>query len=836
MSSLDIALNDLRFNYRLWKRGKMTEFISNELLRLDLEEINKALKENSRAFSIGEDIVITEKIGDRFESKKVGSSDSNYTVMYNMQMSRFKKWIDICKNIQDDVRSYNDEVDALMDEIYKNVAGNEKPKVEVISESKDISTSSSSVDEVVESLSKKAVELGNMDISTSSSSVDGVIESLSKKAAELENIALVDKPIISNIAIRKAHRLHDMISEVTYYYDKLEKLSSDDIIGFYEENDEYIEEDLNLDIDYLNKKLDEYKKVYEYGKPFVFVRGEEIEELSPEDSERYNMAYNYICSEIELAIQKAEVIKNKNFVHDVLVEPVCDHVLEMVFNEVLDTSLEIEHILELEDGYNLSMMIMWTEASIKILNNLKDKLHDDYINGAKIKVSKLVDGRFVVTEEDGTLENYETQLKFLDEITDRCINLNEKLKGKNSVKVESSEKDDVTSKYVVVQNNGVVIVFGPDLNDKDLNNLDSELLVEAKSNGMDVEVVNAIGAGLHNVDGLLFEVKEDGTIVIGGNVDKAEFHNQKEFIKTYDSVKKDDTIDQLMRLKEDGDIDGIKKIFKDGDPNLIWSKLASSVILGVIEANEASGFVDYVTNNYDANDLREDAITFNVGYQSLLKVLKLDRDQSLELDATKVRKPIDVMDAKKIKSRKKKKSLIEKFKGLKKWQKVAIVAGLSLAGIAVVGTGVYHLIPEVRSMVDGFIQNFNFSNFGQPVDSSIPKAVAQSSTIPQTGEILDYSSFGDGRRVFSDAYSAVSGVNPLESNMWFDGNPLDVFNVNTNEFMHLTSEQLHDPEFLRNLANDPNNTMLFGSDMANPDGFVPLSDVLNEVLKGGRVL
>ena len=97
------------------------------------------------------------------------------------------------------------------------------------------------------------------------------------------------------------------------------------------------------------------------------------------------------------------------------------------------------------------------------------------------------------------------------------------------------------------------------------------------------------------------------------------------------------------------------------------------------------------------------------------------------------------------------------------------------------------------------------------------------------GPSLDYSSIGEGHTVFSNAYDAVSNVNGLTSNEWFNSNPIDVFNTATNSYMGLTPEQLNDPTFMAELAKDPNNSLLLGNSISDPSGFVGL----DEVVKGG---
>ena len=1042
MYDLEFALVNLRVYYRFYKRG-MREFINDELLDSVLKKLEKALYDNSKSFNMGEDIIIVERVGDSFKARKISPSDSSYLSMYTLQRTKINKWMDACKMIKDYIRDYDKNLDSLMDEVYENV--------------------SASYDE------KKSK------FEDSVSDVDNIINSLTQKAAEFKKVIEADKSRVSKIAIRKVKRLYNTICEVNDYYNKLENLSNNDdnadVLGFYEENSEYIEEDLVLDIDYLHKKLDEYKKLHVEKKPLVLVKGEDdVVVLSYGQDDEYDTAFIHVIDDIEKAIGKAEFIKDKNYVHDDDIEPVRDSVMEMIFDEFYDASQQINDAIKDGDNSEFSDMLVWTEASDKILNSLKEelendykngnkikvakfeneeyivteeentlenyemqleflnncinwckdtsytinkkldeknsahsrdfeiekvlnnnfcydfsvtesairngeyvvatwvlpltnflinyfnglkeKLENDYQNGNKIKVCKLVNGKYVVTEEENTLENYEAQLKFLDESISKCDslvktindvgvdfalegNINsllrkiswfdnyledysfntagiydilkdfdnifdylEKLKQKlekdyrngNKIKVCKLEDDkcvvteeentlenyeaqlkflndiiskfesirpqvmsklsatspsttgesfDTDAKYVVAQHDDVVYIVSSSGYD-DMESIDSDLLREAKDSGLDIDLHYNLSTGLHVINGLLVEVSEDGTITIGSHCEKIEFHNQEELIKSYDDTKdKTDTLGQLIEFRNNNNILGIKKVFKDEGPRAIWSMLAGALTQGSLDISECSNFVDFIVEKYGVDDIWKDEVIYNDEYRSLLNLLNAERVQPLEPDVTKVLKPLDVREGKKVVRREKKKSLIEKFKGLKRWQKTVIVAGLSLAGVAIIGVGVYHLIPEVKPMIDGFIQNLHFPNLGQPVS----EAIAQSSVAPTEGltqvpqaASVDYSSFGEGHRVFADAYSAASGVNPMEATLDFINNPLDVFNVDTNEFMHLSSEQLHDAGFLKTLASDPNNTMLFGADMANPDGFVPLSEIVGEAIKGGKIL
>ena len=798
---LKVALNDLRFNYRMWKR-KERGFISDKCLELDFKTINEVYEKNKIAFSKVESIVVTEKVNDRFEAKMVDASDDNYASLYDLQCRRFEKYLEICKMIRDYVKDYDrydDEVERLMGEVHANVEASYEKEREA----------------------------------------DNLVESLLKKSEEFDDkFQIKDEQFDASSS--DSHALARVTDEVDYYFDKVKKIKEYDSSELYEEDSDYIYDDVELDAEILEAVLEEIKNNYKEKKAISFMVSGENKSVNPEDPEYENL-YNFICSHLEVEIQKCRLLKEEDTSEVTLIEPVRDYGQEMIFDETVEYIKDLNKMLKSEFDIDIPLALTWTESSIKILNDLKVRLEDDYNNGNKIKVARLENDRYVVTEEENNLENYQTQLEFLNTSIEEIAHLNQRLNdmkdndySKDTVKADL--RQDIESKYVVIERGDKVIVVGTGISEEDLDKMDSELLRKAISNGMPVIVQN-LGAGLRNIEGILTEVKDDGTIVLGSDVQKVEFHNQDEMIKTYDNLEKD-VVKELIQLKNDGNIAEIENRFKD-NPSAIWTKFAQAISSGKISALAVKDFVEYMLDNHSDETLLNDELTDNVGYQTLLKMLKMNKKLPYDLEKTQVLKPID--RAMKVKSREKKQNLIDKFKGLKKWQKVAIVAGLTIAGVAVVGAGVYHLVPEVKPMIDEFIKNLNVPNFGMEIPNSIPQVnpvehtQVVSSSIPNVSSV-DYSSFGEGHRVFADSYSAVSGVNPMRAVAEFNGNPLDVFNTNTNQFMHLTSEQLHNPEFLQSLANDPNNTMLFGSDMAHADGFVPISDVISEVVKGGKVL
>ena len=58
---------------------------------------------------------------------------------------------------------------------------------------------------------------------------------------------------------------------------------------------------------------------------------------------------------------------------------------------------------------------------------------------------------------------------------------------------------------------------------------------------------------------------------------------------------------------------------------------------------------------------------------------------------------------------------------------------------------------------------------------------------------------------------------------------IDVYNMVTG-WMHLTKEQLNDPELLKTLSQDPNNVIHI------KDAWFNLADIVGELIKGGKVL
>lgn len=99
----------------------------------------------------------------------------------------------------------------------------------------------------------------------------------------------------------------------------------------------------------------------------------------------------------------------------------------------------------------------------------------------------------------------------------------------------------------------------------------------------------------------------------------------------------------------------------------------------------------------------------------------------------------------------------------------------------------------------------------------------------KNGEI-DYSSYlAGGGFVYTNAYDAVEGTNGLAASTYFAANPVDVYNTETGEYLHLTQDQLNDIGYLTELAENPNYALLLGNSVEDASGFIPLNGLINNI-------
>ena len=373
------------------------------------------------------------------------------------------------------------------------------------------------------------------------------------------------------------------------------------------------------------------------------------------------------------------------------------------------------------------------------------------------------------------------------------------LREQKELKVDESSKytyiggkhflpNNLNSEYAVFKKDGYLHVVGNFTSDWLRDNYNQ--VVGDFINDKDITSIklwNRLEKGDTPLDGFDVKVRvnNDGSIKIIGNVDNLEYHNQ--------------ILDNDLGERKEG------KHFKDVDTEVMSEDAQNKkddsgldIIPKVVDEEKDMSGLDIIPNSPDFANLSSGA------------------------------EKVEPIKGRKITRKKAKPSLIkrgiEKFKGLKKWQKIAIVAGV----IAVVGVGVFVVGPQIANLINNLMnpENVNVANQVTQVTSSVQD------TATQAAQSIDYSSIGGaGHTVFSNAADAANNVNGAISNQWFSNNPIDVFNTATNSYMGLTPDQLSDPNLLAELAKDPNNAMLFGNSMSDPSGFIGLDDVVNTVTK-----
>ena len=373
------------------------------------------------------------------------------------------------------------------------------------------------------------------------------------------------------------------------------------------------------------------------------------------------------------------------------------------------------------------------------------------------------------------------------------------LREQKELKVDESSKytyiggkhflpNNLNSEYAIFKKDGYLHVVGNFTSDWLRDNYNQ--VVGDFINDKDITSIklwNRLEKGDTPLDGFDVKVKvnNDGSIKVIGNVDNLEYHNQ--------------ILDNDLGERKEG------KHFKDVDTEVMSEDAQNKkddsgldIIPKVVDEEKDMSGLDIIPNSPDLADLSNGAEKVEP-----IKGRKITRKEA---------KPSLI------------KRGIEKFKGLKKWQKIAIVAGV----IAVVGVGLYVVGPQVANLINNLMnpENVNVANQVTQVTSSVQD------TATQAAQSIDYSSIGGaGHTVFSNAADAANNVNGVISNQWFSNNPIDVFNTATNSYMGLTPDQLSDPNLLAELAKDPNNAMLFGNSMSDPSGFIGLDDVVNTVTK-----
>ena len=364
--------------------------------------------------------------------------------------------------------------------------------------------------------------------------------------------------------------------------------------------------------------------------------------------------------------------------------------------------------------------------------------------------------------------------------------------------------NNLDMEYAVFKKDGVLNVVGNFTNEwlsENLDKLEGNLVKD--SNIKEINLWNKIGYGKTPLDGMDIDVElsKDGELKIIGDVDAIEYHNNS-----------------LSDVKKNGAHFGV-----DSDV----SKRVNDTSQGKDDPGVA--IAPYNSNEKGISDVQD-----KKDYSGLDVIPSMSDD----LDAEDLKHGAQPMKSgrKKVVNRKKPKlGLIEKFKNLKTWQKALIVAG----AIAAIGIGIFVVGTAITNGSNVASQTDVMNNMSHQVNNMINQVSGTvNDTVNATANSapsLDFSSIGEGHTVFTNAYDAASNANGVISNQWFSSNPVDVFNTATNSYMGLTPEQLANPEFMAELAKDPNNALLFGNSISDPSGFIGLDDVIREVTKGGMM-
>lgn len=342
--------------------------------------------------------------------------------------------------------------------------------------------------------------------------------------------------------------------------------------------------------------------------------------------------------------------------------------------------------------------------------------------------------------------------------------------------------NNLNSEYVVFKKDGYLHLIGNFTGDFVRDNAEmffGDLVNDKNIKG--IRVWNKLNEGKTPLDGFNIDVEvKDGSINVLGDVDNLSYYNKLD--------------ENEMITRKDG------KHFKNDETE----KNAE------IEENDETEKNDEL-NNKDMSGLDiipEDSID-NLSNG----VVAMEPVKGKKVNRKEAKPPLL-------------KRAVEKFKGLKKWQKVAIIAGV----IAIAGAGVFALGPQIINGVNHLFNPENVNEVNQTAQTISSSSITDIAS--QTMQSIDYSSMGGaGHTVFTNAADAASNANSVVSNEWFSNNPIDVFNTATNSYMGLTPEQLNDPNFMAELAKDPNNAMLFGNSISDASGFVGLDDVVNQATK-----
>ena len=368
--------------------------------------------------------------------------------------------------------------------------------------------------------------------------------------------------------------------------------------------------------------------------------------------------------------------------------------------------------------------------------------------------------------------------------------------------------------------------------------------------------------------------------------DKSEIDNLGLFNDEYKQVVSKYPVEEELSVKLSSIISYARNGFKAGISALIdkygidniWMDIADELKAGKIGKKDFDEFVHNLKGIYSKDECDKlgifssnhfkELVSGNILYKTGPEPLDvLDKDK---IDHESIPSKADGIVSKVLGRRAAKVSLKDRFLkqvgGVKEWwgglspKRKCIIVG---ATIAVVGIGVIAIsAPMIKNILENTSGSLNVpvkatsvtpslggdspvgdsSSFLQDMTGQLKQSVNYiNDTVRAAHETLsemsasgfDLSSIGEGHIGYKTAADAINRVNGVILNSNFGKEPtsniVDVYNVITG-WMHLSKEQLSDPEFMKSLAQDPNNAIHI------KDAWFNLSDIVNEFFKGGMVL
>ena len=367
---------------------------------------------------------------------------------------------------------------------------------------------------------------------------------------------------------------------------------------------------------------------------------------------------------------------------------------------------------------------------------------------------------------------------------------------------------------------------------------------------------------------------------INGIYDKNELIKYDIYNSNYKKIIKKYPIEDELPVKISSVIgyarNGFKKgiiaiISKYGIDN-IWMDIADGLELKRITKEEYKDFVNNLKKLFSKEECEKYKIFTSKHFKALQEGKIIYENGSKELDILKE----DKLDHKtapskakqddnsgnttnksqKVKKRKKaseslKIKFFERVNKAKDWwgglspktKGIIAAATITIAGVGLLAlnaSAIKDILENINNLNNTTMPNIHANSSSvNPMIDSLKQFTEQAqntfnnlqSTVQTNG--VNWSSIGEGHIGYKTAADAINGTNGVTLSSYFGKEPsseiVDVYNTLTG-WMHLTKEQLNNPEVIKSLSEDPNNAIHI------KDAWFNLADIAREVIKGGKVL